>query len=273
MRKKYVYLIVVVALGCILADFFIGSSPGKFHKDSKKAIVIGASSGIGKALAEVLSNNGYEVGITGRRADLLRSLQQTLPEKAFIKQMDLRALEASMQQLKELMQEMGGLDLIVLNAGFAHDDKELDWQKAKEVLDVNVVGFAAIANVALKHFIQQKHGHIIGISSICADYAFKDAFTYSASKSFASALCQGIRNTVRSSGLPIYVTDIRPGFVDTAMIAGNKNKFWESSPREAAEQVYDAIQSHKKISYVTKRWRIVAWGLKLAPDWLIDLVT
>ena len=272
MKKRIYTAIAIIGIGCLLADFFIGSSVEELHNSSRKAIVIGASSGIGKAVAEVLANNGYEIGLTGRRIELLQKLQQVLPAKTLIKQMDLRAPEKSMQQLEELMQEMGGVDLIVLNAGYAHDDKNLDWQKAKEVLDVNVVGFAAMAHVALTYFMQQKHGHIVGISSICAEYAFKDAFTYSASKSFASALCQGIRNTVRPLGLPIYVTDIRPGFVDTAMTAGNKDKFWESSPQEAAEQIYDAIQSRIKVAYVTKRWRIISWALKLAPDWLIDLV-
>ena len=272
MKKIVLVISVMLVAGYLFNSIVLDSVFIDAPLHAQKAIVIGASSGIGKALAEVLANNGYEVGLTGRRADLLQGLQQKLPTKTFVKQMDLRTPEKSMQQLEELIQEMGGLDLIILNAGFAHDDKDLDWQKSKEILDVNVIGFAAMANVALKYFLPQKHGHLVGVSSVCAEYAFKDAFAYAASKSFSSALCQGIRNTVRPTGLPIYVTDIRPGFVDTAMVANCPDKYLESSPREAAEQIYDAIQSHKKIAYVTKRWRIISWALQLAPDWLIDFV-
>lgn len=238
----------------------------------KKAIIIGASSGIGKALAQVLSGDGYEVGIVARRVELLHELQKTLPNKSYIKQIDVSDSDRAMLLLRELTSEMGGYDLIILNSGISCSDQDRDWIKQKQMIDVNVVGFAAIAHEALDHFIQKGHGHIVGITSIAALRGGKQAFTYCATKAFDAILLEGIRNTVRSFHLPIFVTDIKPGYVDTDMVKDSKNKFWEASPELAAEQIYDAIKAKSNHAYVTKRWGLIAWVISLAPDWLYDLV-
>ena len=98
------------------------------NDDRKKAIVIGASSGIGRALAKVLGHNGYEVGLASRRIELLRQLQEEIPSKTFVKQIDVSRPVEAMPLLQELIKEMGGMDLIVINSGINTYNVNFEWQ-------------------------------------------------------------------------------------------------------------------------------------------------
>ena len=233
----------------------------------KRAIVIGASSGIGKELAIVLSRNGFVVGITGRRVDLLEELKSDLPNPAFSKQMDISDHSNAMDLLENLIEEMGGADLIVISAGIGFINSDLSWEEEKKTIDVNVSGFAAMANVAFRHFVQAGQGHLVGISSIAAIRGSGEAPAYSASKAFISNYLEGLRISVSKAGLPIVVTDIQPGFVDTAMAKG-EGLFWVASPQEAARQIHKAIQRKSKHAYVTKRWSVIGLLLRVIPDFL-----
>jgi short-subunit dehydrogenase len=268
--KRLLQVSIVIILVVSLYRCFFHQSSGEVF--GKKAIVIGASSGIGKALAQVLSNDGYEVGIVARRIDLLLALQKTLPHKSYIKQIDVGQSAVAMARLKELVREMNGYDVIIINSGIAFNDQDRDWSKQKQMIDVNVVGFAAIAHEALDHFIARGHGHLIGISSIAALRGGKHAFTYCATKAFDSTLLEGIRNTVRSLKLPICVTDVKPGYVDTDMVKNSKHKFWQVTPEQAAQQIYEAIKAKRNHAYVTKRWRLIAWFITLTPDWIYNIL-
>lgn len=268
--KRFFQIFFFTAL--IFPIYEISPSSPSGHGLNKKAIIIGASSGIGRALAVVLSKNGYEVGLAARRIEHLQELQKVLPNKSYIKQIDVAQSSQAMGYLKELAREMGGYDLFIVNAGVGFDDQDRDWSKQRQMLDVNVVGFAAMVHEGLDHFIAQGHGHLVGITSIAALRGGKNAFTYCATKAFDAIFLEGIRNTIRSMHLPIYVTDIKPGYVDTEMVKHSKNKFWEATPDEAAEQIYVAIQKKQNHAYVTKRWCIIAWIFRLAPDWLYDVV-
>jgi short-subunit dehydrogenase len=172
-----------------------------------------------------------------------------------------------MPVLQNLIEEMGGVELIVISSGTGFINPDLDWAKEKRTLDVNVSGFTAMANVAYRHFVQAGHGHLVGISSIAAIRGSAVAPAYSASKAFMSNYLEGLRIRARKASLPIVVTDIQPGFVDTAMAQGQR-LFWVASPRKAARQVYRAIERKAKHAYVTKRWSLIGWLLKVLPDFL-----
>lgn len=235
----------------------------------KRAIVIGASSGIGRELAKVFSRDGYAVGLTGRRVELLISLQQELSTPSFVKRMDVSQPSEAMRHLEELICEMGKVDLIVISAGVGFINTELEWEKEKATIDVNITGFAALANVAVQHFIGQSSGHLVGISSLAALRGSGAAPAYNASKAFASNYMEGLRQKVSKLKLPVFITDIQPGFVDTAMAQG-EGLFWVASPEKAASQILDVIKSRRKQGYVTKRWRMVAWLLKIVPDYVYN---
>jgi short-subunit dehydrogenase len=232
-----------------------------------KAIVIGASSGIGRALALRLARAGYAVGLTARRLPLLLGLQAEIGPRAFVRQMDVSDPVRAMPLLEALIEEMQGVDLIVINAGTGHVNPELAWGLEEETLGVNVLGFTAMANVAFRYFVGRGTGHLVGISSLAALRGHGAAPAYNASKAFVSAYMDGLRHKLARLHSPIAVTDIQPGFVDTAMAQG-PHVFWAASPQKAAEQIYQAIRRRRRRVIITRRWGLIAWLIRLMPDFV-----
>jgi short-subunit dehydrogenase len=237
----------------------------------KKAIIIGASSGMGRELAKVLVRHDYIVGVTGRRAELLQELQAGLSDKCHMRTMDVADAPTAIATFNDLVTEMDGLDLVVISAGTGHGTPDLQWPNEKDTIDTNVLGFTAIADAAFNHFVNQGHGHLVGISSIAAIRGGRYAPAYNASKAYICNYLEGLRHTAINTKLPIYVTDIQPGFVDTRMAQGDQI-FWRSSTEKAAKQIYRAIERKKPHAYVTRRWRLIAWVLKVLPSWLYKWV-
>lgn len=234
----------------------------------QKAIVIGATSGIGMEAAKKLAQNGYIVGMAGRREERLHELQKSIKTETFIKRIDVTETDKSIELLKELIEEMGGLDLIVICSGIVRPNYELDWDKEKETVDTNVSGFIAMANVASKYFIQQKKGHIVGISST-SSLVYSDRTTaYCASKAFISNYLRGLRVLLNKSSREIYVTEVLPGWVYTEMTQNaDKSKiFWATTADKAADLIYDSIVHRKRKIYISRRWRILAWCINIIPE-------
>ena len=232
--------------------------------DKKNVIIIGASSGIGRELAKIFSEKDFTVGITARRLELLSQIAKELPGESVIKHMDLADTDEAINTLEELTDEMGEVDIIVINAGTGFINPDLEWEKEKKTIDVNVAGFTAMAAAAMKYFIKQGSGHLVGISSISAIRGSSYAPAYTASKAFVSHYLESLRFKMAKMKIPVVITDIQPGFVDTAMAKGDK-LFWVAPVRKAAMQIYNAIENKKSHAYITKRWRLIAWLLKFTP--------
>ena len=228
-----------------------------------KVIIIGATSGIGRELAKQMSTQGYSVGITGRRTELLESLKEELSGKCFLSTMDLSKVSESVEKFKALLFEMGGLDIVVINSGTGSADPNFPLAGELDTVSVNVVGFTAIANVAYHHFADAGGGHIVGTSSIMALRGGPYP-SYNASKSYISVYLEGLNCKSRLKGHNVVVTDIRPGYVQTAMAKGD-GIFWMAPVEKAAAQIFDAIRKKKRIVYITKRWRLIAIILFLLP--------
>jgi len=233
----------------------------------KKALIIGASSGIGKELAIILAQHGYEVGLMARRVEKLEALHKQISTKTYIGYLDIASSVAAIERIQEIINRMGGLDLMILNAGVGFLNPELDSAKEIETINVNVQGFCVLAGWSYKYFASRGCGHIVGISSIGALRGNHLAPSYNASKAFMSNYLEGLRKKAFREKIPITVTDIKPGFVDTDMAKG-EGKFWVASPKKAAEQIYTVIKAKKKRAYITHRWFLIGWLLKLMPDWL-----
>lgn len=237
----------------------------------KKAIVIGASSGIGKELALILAKNDYHVGLMARRLELLQSLQQEIPTTTHVGFLDISQTSDAIERLQQMIQEMGEVDLIIINSGTGFLNPELDWLKEQQTLDVNVYGFCALAGTAFNYFIKQGRGHLVGISSIGALRGNDIAPAYNASKAFMSNYLEGLRKKAFKEKAQLIIADIKPGFVDTDMAKGER-KFWVASPTKAAEQIYSAIQHKKSHAYITHRWCLIGWMLKFMPNWIYDRI-
>src|SRR5262245_19538999 len=223
--------------------------------DVKNAIIVGASSGIGRALAKVAASNGYNVGLAARRVDLLREVAAEIATTAFVKEIDVSKPLEAMRHLRDLIAEMRDVELFVISAGTGFENRKLDWEPESETIAVNVVGFAAVANVAVAHLQARGAGYLVGISSIAALRGNAVAPAYGATKAFMSNYLQRLRYRFGMLRLPIVVTDVQPGFVDTAM-AKSDRKFWVASPEKAAAQIFAAVRKRKKHVYVTRRWRL-----------------
>ncbi|MEA2082018.1 MAG: SDR family NAD(P)-dependent oxidoreductase [Elusimicrobiota bacterium] len=235
---------------------------------SGKAIVIGASSGIGRALAKELAANGYEIGLASRRTALLEKLQKEIPSTTHIKKIDISEPSSAQKLLGELIAEMGGADIIVINSGISVTNKNFRAAPELETLAVNVAGFTAMTNVAVNYFLSKGAGHLVGISSIAGIRGSAVAPAYNASKAFVSNYLEGMRQKLNKT--KISVTDIRPGFIDTPLIKNHKWAFWRASPERAAEFICAAIKRKKKVAYVPKRWWFVAQFMKILPEFLYN---
>lgn len=229
----------------------------------KKAIVVGASSGIGKALAIILSKNQYKVGITGRRAANLFEIKNGNPTAFITKSFDCTDDNCTIN-LEELATQLEGLDVLVLSSGIGHTNKGFTYALEKETVDLNVTAFTQMVNFAYHYFKKQGHGHLVVISSIAGIRGGRHGMAYNASKGYQINYLEGLRQKIHHENLPIKITDIRPGFVDTAMAQG-PGMFWVATKEKAAQQIYSAIKRQKNIVYVTKRWRLIALLLKILP--------
>lgn len=230
----------------------------------RKAIVVGASSGMGRELAKILSRNHYIVGVMARRIQLLDELRKEAGGKFLVQEIDLRDAESAMDILDKFIKEMGGVDLIVISAGTGDVNVSLNWPLENDTIKTNVTGFAALVNVAMHHFTAKGSGHLVGISSIAALRGGSESPAYNASKAFESNYLEGLRQKVRKSRLSITITDMKPGFVNTAMAKGD-GIFWEAPAEKAAMQIYNAIERKRAHAYITHRWRLIAWILKGMP--------
>jgi short-subunit dehydrogenase len=196
-----------------------------------KAIIVGATSGIGRELAKVMSASGYIVGITGRLTSLLDSLEKELPGNCFKASLDLASVSEAVGVLENLLEEMDGVDIIVINAGTGSIDPEFPLSDELETV-------AAI-----------KGGPIA---------------SYNASKAYVSSYLEGLCCRSSAQGNNISVTDIHPGFVDTAMAKG-EGIFWKAPVKKAARQIFSAIGDKRRVAYITRRWRIIGLLLSWMP--------
>lgn len=229
----------------------------------RNIIIIGASSGIGKELALLYAARGDRVAITGRRADLLEGVRQQYPDSILTHCFDVTAPDYR-EHLESLISELGGLDLLVYNAGYGEVNPDLDWSIERLTTETNVAGFVALVSYAFTYFCRQGHGQIALTSSIAALRGNSWAPAYSASKAYMSNYAEGLQIKADHLKKPIIITDIRPGFVNTKMVKGVK-RFWMASPQKAARQIMEAIDRKKRIAYITRRWWIIAQVMKLLP--------
>lgn len=230
----------------------------------KRVIIIGASSGIGRELARIYAREGCALGLAARRLDLLEQLAHELGEQPVAMQMDVSLTEEAAATLETLIQALGGMDLLIISAGTGHINPGLEWQYESDTIDVNVRGFAALAGAAMQYFLRQGSGHLAAISSVAALRGSAGSPAYNASKAFISNYMEGLACKAKASGKPIAVTDIRPGFVDTAMAQGD-GLFWVAPSEKAARQIARIIVRRKPYGYVTKRWALIAFLLSIMP--------
>lgn len=236
----------------------------------KKVVIIGVTSGIGYEIARQMTQKGYRVGGCARRQNILLDMERELAPNFTGLAIDIRETELLKNTLTDLVDKLGGMDICIISSGISERNPELDWELEENVFKTNILGYAAAAGFAVRYFLNQRAGHLVGITSLTKYFANKSSPAYNASKIFESNYLDSMR--FRMQGKKLYVTEICPGFIDTPIV--RKRKITLMAPVEkAAKQIIRAIESKKKKVIITKRWKVIRWLISLTPEWIFRKLT
>jgi short-subunit dehydrogenase len=245
-----------------------GRSDG--DRSSGTAVIVGSSSGIGEALAKEMHRLGWRLGLLARRIERLDALRAELGSATVVRAFDI-ADERAVAVLARVLDELGKVDVVVISAGTGHLNPSLGAELDEETIKVNVSGFATTARTAMRHFLAHGGGHLIGITSVAALRGNHVGAIYAASKAFQSVYLDGLRELAARSGRSFAVTEVQPGFVDTAMmkldrpLSGIAKRLLVATPEVAARQIARTVLTRPKHAYITRRYRVIAWLLRLLP--------
>ena len=237
----------------------------------KHALVIGASSGIGEALARRLGADGAKVALVARRRPELERIAAEIDAaagepRAVVRAHDVRDTEEVPELFQGIARELGGLDLVVYAAGtmpqVAFD--EFDPAKDLDMLAVNLAGAVAWLDPTAERFSRLGRGTIVGIGSVAGDRGRSGNPVYGTSKAGLHTYLEALRNRVARDG--VRVVTIKPGFVDTAMTRGVDGLFWLISADRAAGIILSRARRGVVCAYVPARWRLVMWVIRAIPS-------
>ena len=237
------------------------------------AVVVGASSGMGRAIAKRLAAEGCTVAAVARRIDELRSLAEEVSAvggaaAVHVFEHDVTDHASVPELFQGIVRELGGLDLIVYAAGVMPPVafEEFNTDKDLQMLQVNLEGAIAWLNEAAQRFSSLKRGTIIGIGSVAGDRGRSGNPVYATSKAGLHTYLEALRNRIARDG--VKVVTIKPGFVDTPMTEGLSGLFWLISANRAAEIIIKKARKGVVTAYVPGRWRFVMWVIRTIPSFL-----
>ena len=239
---------------------------------SGTCIVVGASSGIGLAVARRLALAGRKVAMLARRESELRAQVATTNdvlgrEGAFAYVHDAADLDAAEPLFARIEQDLGPVDEVHYVAGVMPTvaPDEFDLHKDVQQVQVNLLGCIAWGNAAARRFLERKAGCFVGVSSVAQDRGRIGKPGYHASKAGMDTWLEALRNRLWRHG--VQVTTIRPGFVETPMTAELKLKGAIPADR-AAELILRARDRQKAIAYVPGKWRLIMFVIRNIPSFV-----
>jgi len=237
--------------------------------------VIGASSGIGEALARRLAAEGTRVALVGRREPELRRLMGEInsaagEDRAAAIAHDVRATAEIPELVQGIARVLGGLDLVIYAAGVmpAVAEDEYNTAKDRQMIEVNLVGAVAWLNPVAERMANLGRGTIVGIGSVAGDRGRSGNPVYCTSKAALHAYLEALRNRLARAG--VKVVTIKPGFIDTAMTRGKDGLFWVISADRAAEIILDKVRRGTATAYVPARWRMVMAIIRSIPSFIFS---
>ncbi len=247
---------------------------------------MGATSGIGQEVARLLAANGYEVGIAGRREERLVQMAQATPGIVTHRQIDVTKEDAP-TELQKLIEELGGMDLYVHSSGIGWENVALDADKELKTVETNGVGFVRMVSAAYNWFAEQRadeakqraegdeqragdkerKARIACITSIARTRGLGAAPAYSATKRMQAHYLECLSQQARMRHLNIGITDIRPGFVATDLIAGSHFPL-QLKAEDVARTIVRAIERGSEVVTIDWRYRLLVAAWQLIPRWL-----
>ncbi|MCB9744655.1 MAG: SDR family NAD(P)-dependent oxidoreductase [Alphaproteobacteria bacterium] len=235
----------------------------------ERAIVVGASSGMGAELVRRLAAQGTQVAALARREERLQALAAEHPGRVHAFACDVRDFDAAPALFDQIVETLGGLDLIIYASGVMPDiaESEYSWAKDHAILDVNLLGAVAWLNLAGAHFEAQRRGTLVGISSVAGDRGRRGNPVYTASKAGLSTYLEALRNRLNRYG--VAVVTIKPGPVRTEMTEGMKlPMIIDAGP--AAEAILKAAERGAVESYVPWQWGPIMSIIRAIPSFLFS---
>lgn len=230
-------------------------------------VIVGASSGIGLELARLYIARGYRVALAARRLELLEPLRALAPNKVEIARIDVTDTDATLQ-IEALVERIDGMDVYIHSAGIGWQNVDLEADVEVRTIAVNVDGFTRCMDYAFSYFASRGKGHLVAISSVAGTRGLGSAPAYSSSKAYQATYLQCLRQLCSIRHLKgITITDIRPGFVDTALLSGGKYPMLMRVDY-AARHILRAIDGHKSVRIVDWRYRILVGLWRLIPRFL-----
>ncbi len=217
----------------------------------KRAVVIGASSGIGMEVAKRLLQDGWTLGVAARRVELLQAIGA-----AEVAEIDVTAEDAT-ARLRDLVARLGGMDLFFYASGIGKQNRELREDIELATVTTNGLGFTRMIGEAYRYFAERGEGHIAAITSIAGTKGLGPAPSYSATKAMQNVYLQALEQQANARGLRIRFTDIRPGFVDTALLNGDFKYPMMLRPENVAREIVSAINSYQHIRVIDWRYRLL----------------
>lgn len=231
----------------------------------KKIIIMGASSGIGLALAEAFASRGVRIGVAARSQAPLCRLAEKYPGMVETASIDVTDPEAP-RGLHELIGRLGGMDLYIHVAGIALRNPDLDPDIEVRVAETDAVGLARMVSAAFRYFMTEGNaGQIAAVTSVAGTRGIGELSAYSASKSFASTYLEALQQLARTRKLPIAVTDIRPGWTRTPLIDPDKSYMLEMQLERVVPDILRAIARRKRVAVIDWRWAMVCGLWRLLP--------
>lgn len=232
-------------------------------------LILGATSAMARGAAAAFARRGHALYLAARdvgeleriAADLGIRYGVTVKFGAF----DAEAHDTHCAFFERVVQEMGGLEGVVLASGYMGDSLAArNFDVGARVIAVNFTGAASILSHCADYFENMRRGFIIGISSVAGDRGRQSNYVYGASKGALSLLLQGLRNRLFPAG--VRVITVKPGFVDTAMTYGLPGLFLVASPADVGERIVRALQGHADVVYVPWFWRYIMLIIKSIPE-------
>ena len=244
----------------------------------KRAIIVGASSGIGAALAHRLADEGYQIALLARRGEMLEKITNEINKKhgetrALYYVHDVSDYDTVPGLFRQIMADLGGLDTFIFNTGISLSVglKNFVFEKDRLTMEVNLIGALAWLNPVAEAFQSLQNGQIVGISSVAGERGRVGNPAYNTSKAALTCYLEALRNRLTRYG--INVLTVKPGFVQTDLIKNAKKLFWVIPPEQAAKDIFKAMRKRKQEIYTPARWRWMMLIIRNIPSFIFRKLT
>ena len=223
---------------------------------------------MGKEVAKLLLAEGYTLGVAARRVDRLMDLKQLVPDRVEVEAIDVTADDAP-QRLRSLIDRLGGMGLFFYSSGIGKQNRLVEPEIELNTVNTNGMGFTRMIGEAYRYFAERGEGHIAAITSIAGTKGLGPAPSYSATKAMQNVYLQALEQQANARGLKIRFTDIRPGFVNTDLLAGDFRYPMMLKPENTARQIVKALKNKRHVKVIDWRYSVLTalWRRLPRPLW------